>query len=374
MKYRNCGKIDFKPSALGFGCMRLPMDKGKIEETEAIRMIRYAIDHGVNYVDTAYVYHNGESEIVTGKALKNGYREKVMLATKSPIWEIGKADDFDRLLETQLKKLQTSKIDFYLLHALGKDSWEKVKRLGILKKAEAARKDGRIGHIGFSFHDNYKSFEEIINGYDGWEFCQIQYNYMDTENQAGTKGLKLASSKGLAVIVMEPILGGRLANPPAAVRELMEGYSNKRSPVDWALQWIWNQPEVSLVLSGMSSFKQVEENIISAENSGINTLNGRDLSLIDDINARFRERAPVPCTKCGYCMPCPSGVNIPRNFEIYNDGIAYDAMNGAKFAYKSFMPENENASNCTQCRTCEEKCPQKIIISELMPKVHAALI
>ena len=197
---------------------------------------------------------------------------------------------------------------------------------------------------------------------------------MDTENQAGKKGLKLAASKGLAVIVMEPVLGGRLANPPVAVRELIDGYSSKRSPVDWAFQWIWNQPEVSLVLSGMSSFKQVEENIVSAENSGVNTLNARDLGLIDNINVRFKERAPIPCTKCAYCMPCPSGVNIPRNFEMYNDGIVYDAMPGAKYAYKTFMPENENASNCTGCRTCEEKCPQKILISELMPKVHAALI
>ncbi len=373
MQYRKFGKLDFKPSALGFGCMRLPMENGKINEKEAVRMIRYAIDKGVNYVDTAYVYHDGKSEIVTGKALKDGYREKVKVATKSPIWQVNKPDDFDRLLDEQLKKLQTGHIDFYLLHSLGKWSWEKVLKLDVLKKAEAAKKDGRISHIGFSFHDNYDSFKEIIDGYDGWEFCQIQYNYMDTENQAGIKGLKAAASKGLAVIVMEPILGGRLANPPKAVREVFDSYNKKRTPADWALQWAWNQPEVSLVLSGMSAMRQTEENIASAENSGVDSLDAEDLDLIGRVQVKFRERMPVPCTKCNYCLPCPSGVNIPRNFELYNDGVIYDEMGGARFSYSNFMGEKERAGQCTQCRTCEDKCPQKIEISALMPEVHKTL-
>ncbi len=373
MKYRNFGKIDFKPSALGFGCMRLPMNNGKIDEKEAIGMIRYAVEKGVNYIDTAYGYHNGESEILVGKALNEGYRNKVKLATKSPVWEINKPGDFDRLLEEQMKKLRSGYIDFYLFHALGKSSWEKVLRLGILKNAESALKDGRIGHIGFSFHDNFDSFKEIIEGYDGWEFCQIQYNYMDTENQAGIKGLKLAASKGLAVIVMEPILGGRLANPPEAVKGLYEGYRKRRSPADWALQWVWNQPEVSLVLSGMSTMKQTEQNVDSADNSGVNTMTAEDLELIDHVRNKFMGRTPIPCTKCAYCMPCPSGVNIPRNFEIYNDGVVYDAMEGARFAYKNFIGESEKASQCAQCRECEDKCPQKIMISELMPRIHSTL-
>jgi hypothetical protein len=374
MKYRNFGKIDYKPSALGFGCMRLPLDRGKIDEEEAIRMIRYAINHGVNYIDTAYGYHNGESEILAGKALKDGYRDKAKLATKSPIWLISKSDDFDRFLDEQLKKLATAKIDFYLLHGLGKESWEKVLRLGILKKAENARKDGRIGYLGFSFHDNYKSFEEIVNGYDGWEFCQIQYNYMDTENQAGMKGLKLASLKGLAVIVMEPMLGGRLASPPQAVKGLLEEYEKPHSPADWALQWVWNQQEVSLVLSGMSTMKQVEENIVSAEKSGVNSLSAQDMQLLENVKAKFLDRSPIPCTQCSYCMPCPTGVNIPRNFELYNNGVIYEAMNSSKYIYKNFMPESERASQCSGCRSCEEKCPQKILISELMPRVNEALV
>ncbi len=374
MKYRNFGKIDYKPSALGFGCMRLPLDKGKINEEESIKMIRYAIDHGVNYIDTAYGYHDGESEILAGKALKDGYREKVRLATKSPIWLISKSDDFDRFLDEQLKKMATEKIEFYLLHGLGRESWEKVLRLGILKKAENARKDGRIGYLGFSFHDNYKSFEEIVNGYDGWEFCQIQYNYMDTENQAGMKGLKLASLKGLAVIVMEPMLGGRLASPPQAVKGLLEEYEKPHSPADWALQWVWNQQEVSLVLSGMSTMKQVEENIVSAEKSGVNSLSAQDMQLLENVKAKSLDRSPIPCTQCSYCMPCPTGVNIPRNFELYNNGVIYEAMNSSKYVYKNFMPESERASQCSGCRSCEEKCPQKILISELMPRVNEALV
>ncbi|MBC2580750.1 aldo/keto reductase [Clostridium sp. DJ247] len=379
MQYRSFGKLDWKVSALGFGCMRLPNiegspSSGNINENEAINMIRYAIDKGVNYIDTAYPYHDGYSEIVVGKALKDGYREKVKLATKSPVWLIKKAEDFDKYLDEQLEKLQTDHIDFYLLHALDKEKWEDVVlKFNLLERAEAAIDSGKIKHIGFSFHDNYNSFKTIVDGYDKWDFCQIQYNFMDTENQAGTKGLKYAASKGLAVVIMEPLLGGKLANPPKPVQDIFDSSENKRTPVDWALQWIWNQPEVSLVLSGMSTMEQVQGNITSAKASSINLLQNKELSIIEAVQKKYRELFPIPCTKCSYCLPCPNGVNIPKNFEIYNNGFAYNAVEAARSSYTRLPDEASKSSSCIQCRVCEEKCPQKIQISQWMPKIHSVL-
>jgi hypothetical protein len=378
MQYRKFGKLDWKVSALGFGCMRLPTTDpatvgANINEKEAITMIRYAIDHGVNYIDTAYPYHLGNSEILVGKALKDGYREKVKLVTKLPIWSVRKPEEFDTYLNEQLKKLQTNRLDFYLFHGLEKQRWKTVVDLSLLDRAEAAIKDGRIGGIGFSFHDKLEVFKEIINAYSGWTLCQIQYNYMDADNQAGTKGLKYAASKGLAVVVMEPVRGGRLAAPPAAVRGIFDKYDNRRSPSEWALQWVWNQPEVSVALSGMSTMQQVEENIRSASASGPNSLGTKELQVIERVQKAFRSRASIPCTKCGYCMPCENGVNILGNFEMYNDAIMYDDPGTARMRYLRFMTDKERAKACQQCRKCEEKCPQKIPISEWMPKVHELL-
>lgn len=379
MQYREFGNLGWKASALGFGCMRLPTRdgnqlSGNIDEVEAIRMIRYAVDQGVNYIDTAYGYHAGNSEIVTGKALQDGYRDKVKLATKSPTWLIGKAEDFDKLLDEQLKKLQTDHIDFYLLHSLFKDWWRNViLRFNILERAEAAKQAGKIKHIGFSFHDSFDAFKEIVDGYDRWEFCQIQYNYMDIQNQAGTKGLKYAASKGLGVVIMEPLLGGRLANPPKSVMDVFAQSGAERSPVDWALQWLWDQPEVSLVLSGMSNMRQVEENIRAADVSGINSMKAEEQQIFEQIRRKYGERTLIPCTGCNYCMPCPNSVNIPRNFQLYNDGAIHSDVEGSRITYNNFFDEVNRAGKCIQCRVCEEKCPQRIQISEWMPKVHAVL-
>jgi predicted aldo/keto reductase-like oxidoreductase len=377
MQYRKFGKLDWQASALGFGCMRLPTVDGKplsgsINEDESIRMIRYAIDRGVNYVDTAYPYHEKNSEIVTGKALKGGYREKVKLATKSPVWFIKKPEDFDRYLNEQLDKLQTDHIDFYLFHGLDKKNWDNVIKLNLLERAESALRDGKIGYIGFSFHDRYEVFQEIIDGYNDWTFCQIQYNYMDTEHQAGTKGLQYAASKGLAVVIMEPLLGGRLANPPATVLDVFKGYGEK-TPADWALQWVWNQPEVSLLLSGMSAMRQVEENILSANKSGIGSMRAEELAVIQQAREKYRNMTLIPCTKCGYCLPCPNGVNIPRNIKLFNDGFTYGDVETSRGIYANFMAAANRAGSCIQCKMCEEKCPQKISISEWMPKAHAVL-
>jgi len=379
MQYRDFGKTGWRVSALGFGCMRLPTVDRKpmserIDRKRATHMIRHAIDHGVNYIDTAYPYHGGKSESFVGSALRCGYRERVKLATKSPVWLIKKQRDFDKYLDEQMKKLRTDHIDLYLFHALSGKVWrEKVVRLGLLKRAEAAVREGKIDKIGFSFHDNYKSFKEIVDGYDGWSFCQIQYNYLDTVNQAGTKGLRYAASKGLAVVIMEPLLGGRLATPPVPVRKMLESRRPGRPPADLALQWIWNQPEVSLVLSGMSTFGQVRGNLRSADVSGIGSMGKRDLRLIERVQRMYMGLSPIPCTKCSYCMPCPNGVNIPVNFEIYVDGVVNKDLKGARRAYTRFIGEKARASVCTGCRKCERKCPQKIRISEWMPKVHAVL-
>ena len=376
MKYRKFGKLVWQVSALGFGCMRLPTvgeDSANIDESEAIKMIRYAIDHGVNYVDTAYPYHGGNSEPFVGRALKDGYREKVKLATKLPCWLVESGDDFDKYLNEQLAKLQTEHVDFYLLHGLNEQRWPKMRDLGVMERAEKAIEDGRIGHLCFSFHDKYEVFKEIVDAYDGWTHCQIQYNYMDIENQAGVAGLQYAASKGLAVVIMEPILGGRLVNPPQSIQELWSTAAKKRTAADWALQWVWNQPEVSVVLSGMSTMQHVEENVVSAGVSGVGTLTEEELALIAQVREKYEALCPIPCTKCDYCMPCPNGVNIPRNFELYNQGVMYDRADYSRGVYNGWFAEAERANQCIQCQECEEKCPQEIMISEWMPIVHKVL-
>ncbi|ABY91933.1 aldo/keto reductase [Thermoanaerobacter sp. X514] len=370
MQYRQFGKLNIAISALGFGLMRLPAidnDNSKIDEAEAIRMIRYAIDNGVNYIDTAWPYHGGNSEIVAGKALKDGYREKTFLATKLPTWLINEKEDMDKYLNEQLKKLQTDYIDFYLLHALDKSKWENMKRVDALSWAEKKKQEGKIRHIGFSFHDEYPVFQEIVDYYDKWDFCQIQYNYMDIDVQAGEKGLKYAASKGLGVVIMEPIRGGRLANPPKAVQDIWDTAKVKRTPAEWALQWLWNQPEVSVVLSGMSTFEQLKENIESAKRSGINTLTKEELEIVNKVRNKYKELSPIACTGCNYCMPCPNGVNIPRNFGLYNEAHMYNTYEANRRDYENLG--DAKASSCIECGTCESVCPQHLTIIDYLKEV-----
>jgi len=367
MKYRTFSSLGWECSALGFGAMRLPT-KGTpkdIDYPEATRMLRFAIDNGVNYVDTGYPYHGGESERFLGEALKDGYRQKVKLATKLLVRVVEKREDIDRIFSEQLEKLKTDSIDMYLFHGMNRKNWETVQKFDILRWAEGLKRDGKIKHLGFSFHDSYEVFEEILNGYAGWEFCQIQYNYMNEDHQAGTKGLKLAAGRGIPVIVMEPIMGGNLANPPEAIRQIMDSAGVKRTPADWALQWLWSKPEVTLVLSGMSTMQQVKENLASAENSRIGLLSKKDLSILSDVRKTFEQLRPIPCTSCEYCMPCPNGLNIPWNLNLYNKGYIYNTMELQKQQY--FRTDKaERASECTSCLECEEKCPQNIKISEWM--------
>ncbi len=376
MKYRRFGNLDWDASVLGFGAMRLPLvgkDASQVDVSEAIEMIRYAVDQGVNYIDTAHTYHGEQSEIIVGKALQDGYREKVRLATKLPSWLVEKPADFDRFLDGQLAKLQTDRIDFYLLHALNSTYWPKLRDWRIIDWAEKAITAGRIGHLGFSFHDEFDIFKEIVDGYDSWTFCQIQYNYMDTDYQAGTKGLEFAAEKGLAVVIMEPLRGGQLTQSvPPSIRKIWSKDNRTRTPAEWALQWIWNRPEVSVVLSGMSDMQQLSENIESAGRSGAGTLSATDLAVVDEVREEYRRLAPIPCTNCKYCLPCPNGVEIADIFKYYNDAMTYDNPRAPRFLYNN-LQQDQQADSCVECFECEEKCPQGIPIAEKLKQAQALL-
>jgi uncharacterized protein len=375
MQYRSFGKLDWKVSALGFGCMRLPIldnDYSKVNEDEATQMIHLAIDQGVNYLDTAYVYHRGSSEVFLGKALKKGYREKVRLATKLPVHQVKSLADCDRLLNEQLNRLQTDHIDYYLLHGLNAGSWRSMQSLEIIPWAKDAIASGRIHYLGFSFHDKLPAFKEIITATDIWSFCQIQYNYMDINEQAGTEGLKFAAEHGLAVVIMEPLLGGKLANPNATIQALWDTINPRRSPVEWALDWLWNQPEVSVVLSGMSTQQQVTEDLVYADRSRVGCLSVGDLALIENVRSVYEHISPIPCTKCEYCLPCSNGLPIPQIFDIYNNVFKFGDLKGGMRSY-AWLPEIERANNCTQCGQCEDLCPQHIAIRDWMITIHKEL-
>jgi uncharacterized protein len=378
MNYRPFGKLDWQVSALGFGCMRFPTTDGvpgsdHIDETEAARMLYLAIEQGVNYVDTAYSYHRHESERFLGRVLQGSWREKVRLATKLPQWLVDEPAKMDTLFKEQLEKLNTDHIDFYLIHALDKNSWKKMEGFDVLRWAEQRLAEGSIGHLGFSFHDDYDAFKTIIDAYD-WDFCQIQYNYMDIENQAGTKGLQYAAEKGIAVVVMEPLLGGKLAvQPPVEVQDVWRQAPNPRTPADWALQWLWNQPEVAVVLSGMSTMTQVEENIASASHSGVGNLSAEEETIIEKVRLTFNQLCLINCTSCQYCQPCPNDVNIPLMFELYNSGHMYGVLEEIRKAYQDQVPAAMRADQCTKCRECEDKCPQHLPICDLLEDVDRVI-
>ena len=387
MQYRRMGSLDWDVSALGYGCMRLPtrrLNRLRAAPDESVRIIRHGIDLGINYIDTAWLYHLGDSERILGQALQDGYRERVHLATKLPVFMVLRTGDFDRYLNAQLERLQTDHLDVYLFHHLNAGAFEKVKRLGLIAKMEGARAQGRIHHIGFSFHDTLPVFQEIVDYYD-WDVAQIQYNYMDTAIQATTDGLIYAHSKGMAVVIMEPLKGGLLANPPEEALEVMRSAGNGRTPVDWALQFLWNRPEVSVVLSGMGSQQMVDENCASADRSGIGSLSAAEEDVIARLAAIYRRKILVPCTACGYCMPCPEGVHIPENFAILNNASMRQgrlARWTPRRSYKRLASRqdrvdkehpNGNASLCVKCGQCVSKCPQEIDIPAELEKVDAIL-
>lgn len=365
MQYRNFGSTGEKVSALGYGCMRFPLldpkDGKSIDQEEAIRMIRTAIDAGLNYVDTAYPYHDGESEKLVGKALKDGYRERVFLATKLPIWLVHETADFDCYLNEQLQKLDTDHIDMYMLHAMNKNRYEDMCKYHLADKLTEAKASGKIRYAGFSFHDDAETFRTIVDAYD-WDFCQIQMNYIDINNQATIAGMEYAASKGIAVIIMEPLLGGKLANPP---KQVAKALSPDKTPVEWALDFLWNRPEVSVILSGMSDMKQTMENMLYADRSAVGMLSDEELEMLDQAKEIYETKAVVPCTKCRYCMPCPFGLDIPELFESYNRTVTQ----GMKEARKLYDSMEVKADACRKCYRCEKECPQHIKISEVMEEL-----
>lgn len=355
-------------SILGFGCMRLPTKGGSIDESRAIAMIRNSIEEGVNYFDTAYIYHGGKSESLLGQALLDGYRGRVKIATKLPPYMVKKLDQAKKIFQTQLERLQTDYIDYYLLHMLtDKCMFDRMVSIGVLDWLEGLKREGIIKNLGFSFHGSKTDFEEIVKAYP-WDFCQIQYNYMDENNQATKSGLQLAATLGIPVIVMEPLRGGKLVNNlPSEVKSTFHDFDAKRSPVEWALRWVWNHSEVNVLLSGMSDEEQVADNIRIASDAKENAFGEEELKVFDKVKQVMLEKTKVPCTACGYCMPCPHGVNIPGCFSCFNDKyLLNDKMMRWKYMQTlgALSVQPANASLCKECGKCELYCPQHIAIRE----------
>ena len=354
--------------------MRFPVRMNAINEKLAERQILHAMDRGVNYYDTAYPYHSGKSEPFLGKVLaRNGCRDKVRLATKLPHWSTKSKEEMDQKLDEQLAKLQTDHIDYYLIHALNGELWDRARDHGVIEFMEDALKTGKIRNAGFSFHGLAEDFNRIVDDYD-WTFCQIQYNFLDTQNQAGTDGLKYAASKDMAVMIMEPLRGGNLAKtPPPSVQKIWKTADRQRTPVAWSLEWIWNHPEVTVILSGMNNDEHIDENLALADGALPNAFSAPEVQLVDEAAAEFRRVMKVGCTGCQYCMPCPAGVNIPSCFDCYNSKHAfrdksakmmYLFQNGGIVTDKPTM-----ASVCVQCGKCLEKCPQNLPIPDLLEEV-----
>ncbi len=367
MQYRDFGKTGCKVSVLGFGAMRMPTveidGEKKIDESKAVDLIRCAIDSGVNYVDTAFFYHGGESETLVGKALKDGYREKTYLATKLPMGDVKSPEDFDRLLGIQLERLDTDYIDFYLFHALNRDHWQKVKDFGLIDKMKKAKAEGKVRHIGFSFHDDLEIFQKIVEEYDGCEFCQIQFNYLDTDYQAGIEGLRLAARKGMGLVVMEPLRGGGLVTPDES---LLKCIPERMSAVEGALAYIWNFPEVSLLLSGMGTKEQLNENTAFADKYTADYLSEEDIACFAKAKKAYDRLGLIPCTKCNYCKDCPKEIAIPEIFAAFNLSADSDRRK-----VKEVMPDIEDrVRECIDCGACEKKCPQNIEIRKMFKRIR----
>jgi predicted aldo/keto reductase-like oxidoreductase len=375
MLYRRMPKNGDELSVLGFGCMRLPRNDGVIDEERAARQIRRAIESGVNYVDTAWNYHSGASETFLGRALAGGLREQVKLATKLPSWLVKRRQDMDQFLNAQLKKLVTTHIDYYQVHGLNGAAWDAMNHLGVTGFLDQAIADGRIVNAGFSFHGSAEDFRRIVDAYP-WTFCLIQYNFLDEHNQAGKEGLQYAASKGLGVIIMEPLRGGNLSlpAPPPEVDAIWREAQHRRTPAEWALRWVWNHPEVTVVLSGMNDEKHLEENLAVAVEAHPNSLTASELELVRRAGQKYREITRVACTSCGYCLPCPNGVSISQCFEVYNDLHAFRQAAAARVMYALQMSgmlggKPGYASQCEECGDCLDKCPQFLKIPDLLKDV-----
>lgn len=371
MQYRNFKKTGEELSLLGVGTMRLPLlESGEIDEDQAIAMIRKAIDSGVNYVDTAYMYHDGLSEVVTGKALKDGYREKVFLADKMPAWYAKSPEDVAAIFEEQLKRLDVDSIDMYLVHNISAPIWKLVQKHNVLPFLEEQKAKGRIKHIGFSFHDELPLFKEVVDSYD-WDFCQIQLNYMDAEFQAGVEGLKYAADKGLSVIIMEPLKGGKITDSiPDSIQKMWDSAEIRRTPVEWAFKWVANFPEVTTILSGMSNMAQLEDNIRIFGDLKANSLTEKEEAIIKNVADQYNSLIQYSCTACKYCLPCTVKINIPGVISYYNDWFLFGQNPKIREDYLTWNGPGRRAEDCTDCKVCESKCPQGLPISDIMRQAY----
>ena len=367
MEKRKMEKLGVETSLLGFGCMRFPTNaEGKIDRELAEAMMDKAIAAGVNYIDTAYPYHGGESELFVGEVLKKYDRDSFYLATKLPLWAVHSLEDVDKLFNEQLGKLQTDYVDFYLMHAMNGSRWREMLEMGVVKRLEELKEEGKIRNLGFSFHDSYEAFEEIIN-YRDWDFCQIQLNYMDVNDQAGMKGYKLAEEKQVPLVIMEPIKGGMLANYGGDIADIFHALDKDASFASFALRWVGSLPNVKVVLSGMSTMEQVEDNLKTF--GDFKPMSEEELETVDKVVSILNNRVQNGCTGCSYCMPCPAGVNIPKNFRIWNTYHMYQNYNTVKWNWEHEMPDSERANKCIECGMCESICPQALQIREDLKRV-----
>ncbi|MBQ8598027.1 MAG: aldo/keto reductase [Lachnospiraceae bacterium] len=371
MEKRKMINLGIETSLLGFGCMRFPQNAdGSIDEKEAERMLDKAISEGVNYIDTAYPYHDGKSEIAVGKILKKYDRSSFYLATKLPVWLVKTIEDVDKYFEEQLAKLQTDYIDFYLLHAMDRGRWDAMLKLGAVERLEELKAAGKIKYLGFSFHDSYEVFEEMIN-YRDWDFCQIQLNYMDANEQAGIKGHDLAEKKGVPLVIMEPVKGGSLAAFSDEIMDKFHAIDPEASAASFALRWVGSQPGVKVILSGMSNMEQVEDNLKTFKE--FKPLSEAEKQTVDEVKSILDSRVQNGCTGCRYCMPCPAGVDIPGCFSAWNTYHVYQNYYAVNWKWETEMGEAHQAKNCVECGKCEKACPQKLSVREDLKKVQADL-
>jgi predicted aldo/keto reductase-like oxidoreductase len=368
MEYVDFGKTGLKVSRYGLGCMRFPA-----AEAEAIAMVHHAIDSGVNYLDTAYVY--GNSEVIVGKALQDGYRTKVNLATKSPLWNITTYADFEKYLDEELLRLQTDYIDIYMLHNLGPDNWEKVQRLDGFTFLDKMVTKGKILHQGFSIHNTEEAFREIVDTYP-WEMALIQMNILGEHQQVGLEGLKYGAAKGLAMVIMEPLRGGSLlTNAPATIAGLLEAHSEQRSLAEWCFRWLYDKQEVAVILSGASTMAQLHDNLRIFADTKAGVMTPDDQALIRKVQLAFEAVQDIACSGCNYCLPCPEGIAIPEIFSLYNDyrRLGEPPLNRI-FYQRNLEAAGTGGGHCLSCGTCESQCPQGLSIPALLQVAHTELM